>query len=44
MPSHPGNLKQVNDQYGHDKGDAYIKTASQLICRIFKHSPVFRIG
>ena len=38
------NLKQVNDQYGHDKGDAYIKTASQLICRVFKHSPVFRIG
>ena len=38
------NLKTVNDQYGHDKGDVYIKTASELICRIFKHSPVFRIG
>jgi diguanylate cyclase (GGDEF)-like protein len=38
------DLKQVNDQYGHDKGDVYIKTASQLICRVFKHSPVFRIG
>lgn len=38
------NLKSVNDQYGHDKGDAYIKTASQLVCRVFKHSPVFRIG
>ena len=38
------NLKIVNDQYGHDKGDVYIKTASELICRIFKHSPVFRIG
>lgn len=38
------NLKSVNDQYGHDKGDAYIKAASELICRVFKHSPVFRIG
>ncbi|BAL83786.1 hypothetical protein SELR_20780 [Selenomonas ruminantium subsp. lactilytica TAM6421] len=38
------NLKQINDTYGHDKGDIYIKTASQLICRAFSHSPVFRIG
>ena len=38
------NLKNVNDQYGHDKGDVYIKTASGLICNIFKRSPVFRIG
>ena len=38
------NLKNINDQYGHDKGDVYIKTASQLICGIFKRSPVFRIG
>ena len=22
----------------------YIKKASELICRVFKHSPVFRIG
>ena len=38
------NLKTVNDRYGHDKGDAYIKKASELICRVFKRSPVFRIG
>jgi diguanylate cyclase (GGDEF)-like protein len=38
------NLKYINDFYGHDKGDIYIKTASQLICRTFSHSPVFRIG
>ena len=38
------NLKIVNDQFGHDKGDMYIKKASELICRVFKHSPVFRIG
>ena len=38
------NLKSVNDQYGHDKGDIYLKTACSLICRVFQHSPVFRIG
>ncbi|MBR5340335.1 MAG: transporter substrate-binding domain-containing protein [Erysipelotrichaceae bacterium] len=38
------NLKAINDQYGHDKGDIYLKSASKLICRIFAHSPVFRIG
>ena len=38
------NLKQINDQYGHDKGDIYLKTACQLICKVFQHSPVFRIG
>ena len=38
------DLKLVNDRYGHDKGDLYLKTASRLICRIFQHSPVFRIG
>lgn len=38
------NLKKVNDQNGHDKGDVYIKAASRLICRVFQHSPVFRIG
>ena len=38
------NLKQINDRYGHDKGDEYLKAASRLICRVFQHSPVFRIG
>lgn len=38
------NLKKINDQHGHDKGDIYIKSASRLICEVFKHSPVFRIG
>lgn len=37
-------LKKVNDTMGHDKGDQYIKTACQMICRAFGHSPVFRIG
>ena len=38
------DLKSVNDQHGHDKGDLYLKSASTLICRVFQHSPVFRIG
>lgn len=38
------DLKFINDKYGHDKGDEYLKTAARLICRIFRNSPVFRIG
>ena len=38
------DLKTINDRYGHDKGDIYLKTASQLICKTFQHSPVFRYG
>ena len=38
------DLKLINDRYGHDKGNEYLKASSQLICRVFKHSPVFRIG
>ena len=38
------DLKKINDQYGHDKGNEYLKVASRLICKTFQHSPVFRIG
>ena len=38
------SLKVINDQYGHIKGDLYLKTACCTICEVFKHSPVFRIG
>ena len=38
------DLKSINDQYGHEKGDMYIKNACGMICKIFAHSPVFRIG
>ena len=38
------NLKLINDECGHDKGDIYLKTASRTIGRIFKHSPLYRVG
>lgn len=38
------NLKKINDQCGHEKGDVYLKLACSLICDVFDHSPVFRIG
>lgn len=37
-------LKKVNDTKGHEAGNRYIQVASQLICRYFKHSPVYRVG
>lgn len=37
-------LKTINDTYGHDKGDIAIKNICDIICGIFKRSPVFRIG
>ncbi len=38
------DLKEVNDTQGHHAGDQLICTACKIICDIFKHSPVFRIG
>lgn len=38
------DLKVINDKYGHEAGDAYIRNSCKLICDTFKHSPVFRIG
>ena len=37
-------LKVINDTEGHKAGDEYIRACCKLICRIFSHSPVFRIG
>ena len=37
-------LKYINDTFGHMAGDNYIRSSSRLICTIFAHSPVFRIG
>ncbi|MBQ2089170.1 MAG: GGDEF domain-containing protein [Lachnospiraceae bacterium] len=38
------NLKQINDTEGHVAGDEYIKSCAKLLCNIFDHSPVFRVG
>jgi len=38
------DLKKINDQFGHDKGDEYIKNACHFICTTFRRSAVFRIG
>ena len=37
-------LKKINDTYGHEKGDLYLQKACQAICKVYAHSPVFRIG
>ena len=37
-------LKRLNDTFGHDKGNIAIKKLCYIVCHIFEHSPVFRIG
>ncbi len=37
-------LKRINDTFGHEKGNVAIKKLCKLICDIFAHSPVFRVG
>lgn len=38
------NLKKINDHYGHEHGNDYLLGACHVICNVFNHSPVFRIG
>ena len=38
------DLKKINDSQGHVAGDEYIKESAKLLCNIFDHSPVFRVG
>lgn len=38
------DLKEVNDKYGHEKGDKVICSLCDMLCSVFKRSPVFRIG
>ncbi len=37
-------LKMINDTRGHKAGDSYIRHSCKMICTIFAHSPVFRVG
>lgn len=37
-------LKKINDTYGHEQGNYAIKKLCHIVCDIFEHSPVFRIG
>lgn len=37
-------LKEINDHFGHENGNVYLINCCKLICQIFSHSPVFRIG
>ena len=37
-------LKLTNDLFGHETGNQLIIKAAKIICTVFKHSPVFRIG
>ena len=38
------NLKFVNDNYGHKRGDEVIYKNCMMICKVFKSSPVYRTG
>lgn len=38
------DLKHINDTFGHDKGNISIIKLCTVVCSIFKHSPVFRVG
>ncbi len=38
------DLKRINDTRGHSFGDEFIQRASRMICDVFEHSAVFRIG
>ncbi len=37
-------LKRINDTQGHQAGDAYLRRSCKMICEVFSHSPVYRIG
>ncbi len=38
------SLKLINDSQGHEAGDEYLLRTCHLICDVFKHSPVYRMG
>ena len=38
------DLKYVNDKFGHNYGDEYLKKACQMICNVYAGILVYRIG
>lgn len=38
------DLKMINDTRGHSFGDEAIQRTSRMICNVYKHSPVYRVG
>ena len=38
------NLKVINDTYGYEEGNYAIKKLCEIVCSVFSHSLVFRIG
>ncbi len=37
-------LKRINDTFGHERGNITITKLCHIVCDVFKHSPVYRIG
>ena len=38
------DLKKTNDTLGHEQGDALIVRCCRILCKVYAHSPVYRIG
>lgn len=38
------DLKFMNDEFGHDRGDEYLLHASNLLCKTFGEEHIYRIG
>lgn len=37
-------LKKINDNFGHQEGDKYLKRGCDIICKVFRTCPVYRVG
>ncbi|MCR5456935.1 MAG: GGDEF domain-containing protein [Clostridiales bacterium] len=38
------DLKGINDNYGHEKGDISIQTVCNIACQVFNPMSVYRVG
>ena len=38
------NLKKMNDEYGHEKGNQYLKNSADVIASVFGREHLYRIG